>query len=132
MQLSETQLEQLRDALARVKQAQGRRIPREALAALTDALPDDVGMTIDFDAGEVLGHPIVVLRPRKQEPAFLGSLSPREREVAGLVAAGLRNRDIATALGITLGTVKDHVHHILTKSGLDNRAAVASAWSREQ
>ena len=89
-------------------------------------------MTIDFDAASELGQPMVVLRPSAPGPADPGfaSLSPRECEVAGLVATGLRNRDIAIALGITVATVKDHVHRILTKSGLDSRAAIAASWRR--
>lgn len=128
MRLDEDKLERLRAALAAVKQCQGRRVPREVLADLTAVLPPDVGLTIDFDASETLGQPVVILRPiDKPDPCF-ESLSPREREVAGLVATGLRNRDIAIALGITVATVKDHVHRILTKSGLDGRAAIAAAW----
>lgn len=67
-------------------------------------------------------------RSPRTEPLF-DALSPREREVAGLVAAGLRNRDIALALGIKVATVKDHVHRILHKSGLDSRAHVAAIWA---
>lgn len=128
MQLDEEQLARIREALAAVKAAKGLRVPREALARLGDALPEGIGMTIDLDASKVLGQPIVVLRPSEQRDPGFADLSPREREVAGLVATGLRNRDIAIALGISVATVKDHVHRILTKSGLDSRAAIAAAW----
>lgn len=128
MELRPEQLAALRDALSAVKEARDRHIPREALASLTEALPTGIGMTIDFDAAETLGQPLVVLRPRRDEQALFADLSPREREVAGLVAVGLRNRDIAVALGISLGTVKDHVHRILAKSGLDSRAGIAARW----
>ena len=37
-------------------------------------------------------------------------------------------KDIAIALGIRLSTVKDHVHRVLDKTGLDSRAAIAAAW----
>ncbi len=129
MELGEDELEALRSALAAVKRAQGRRVPREVLATLSQALPPGVGMTIDFDAADVLGQPLVVLRPERPDDSLFESLSPREREVAGLVAVGLRNRDIAIALGISVATVKDHVHRVLTKSGLDGRAAIAAHWS---
>ena len=76
----------------------------------------------------MLGQPLVVLRPRREPDPCFASLTPREREVASLVAVGLRNKDIALALGIRLATVKDHVHKILHKSGLDSRAAIASTW----
>ncbi|MEZ4335526.1 MAG: helix-turn-helix transcriptional regulator [Sandaracinaceae bacterium] len=126
-------LERLREVLEEVRATRGESIPREVIARLGAALPDGVGMTIDFDAVEQLGHPLVVLRPvaRALDPTF-DALSPREREVAGLVAAGLRNKDIALALGIRLGTVKDHVHRILDKTGLDGRAAIAAEWTRQE
>jgi DNA-binding NarL/FixJ family response regulator len=42
-------------------------------------------------------------------------LSPREREVALLVARGLANKEIARELGLSHGTVKLHVHSIFLK-----------------
>ncbi|MGH1343733.1 MAG: helix-turn-helix transcriptional regulator [Nannocystales bacterium] len=129
MELGSERLVALREALSAVKEARGRHIPRDVLASLADALPPGVGMTIDFDAAEALGQPLVVLRPCREEQSVFEGLSPREREVAGLVAVGLRNRDIALALGISVGTVKDHVHRVLTKSGLDSRAGIAARWS---
>lgn len=129
MRLDDEVLARLRDALAKVKEGQGSTIPRAVLARLADAVPEGVAMTIDFDAAKTLGQPMVVLRPcgQAEDPVF-ESLSAREREVAGLVATGLRNKDIAIALGITVATVKDHVHRVLTKSGLDSRAAIAAQW----
>lgn len=55
-------------------------------------------------------------------------LSERELEVLGLMAAGLRNREIARELTITTGTVKRHTNHIYGKLGVHNRTrAVARA-----
>ncbi len=54
-------------------------------------------------------------------------LSPRELEVAGLVADGLTNRAIAERLYLSERTAQNHVQHILTKLGLANRAQIA-AW----
>jgi DNA-binding NarL/FixJ family response regulator len=48
-------------------------------------------------------------------------LSPRERAVALLIAGRLSNKDIARELGLSLGTVKVHVHNILRKLGVKNR-----------
>jgi len=53
-------------------------------------------------------------------------LSARELEVARLVAGGLSNPAIASALFISVATVKTHVSHILTKLGLDSRVQLAS------
>jgi len=70
-------------------------------------------------------------------------LSPREREVALLVARGLANKEIGRELGLSHGTVKQHVHNIFLKLGARNRcmlihlvsdsqATVNTAYSIEQ
>lgn len=70
--------------------------------------------------------PVVFVGPTRS--ARFSALSSRELEVAELMADGLTNRQIARALFISVATTKDHVHAVLSKSGLANRAAVASAW----
>jgi DNA-binding NarL/FixJ family response regulator len=57
-------------------------------------------------------------------------LSPRERDVAVLVAQGLTNRGIAERLIITEGTAGVHVVHVLNQLGLRSRAQIA-AWAVE-
>jgi predicted ATPase/DNA-binding CsgD family transcriptional regulator len=52
-------------------------------------------------------------------------LSARELEVARLVADGLSNPAIASALFVSVATVKTHVSHILAKLGLDSRTQLA-------
>lgn len=52
-------------------------------------------------------------------------LSPRERQLVGLVAQGRRNREIAAELGITEGTVKVYLHAIFGKLGVANRTELA-------
>ena len=58
-------------------------------------------------------------------------LTAREREVAGLVAAGKTNREIATELVLAERTVETHVANILSKLGFSNRVQVASWLARE-
>jgi DNA-binding NarL/FixJ family response regulator len=61
----------------------------------------------------------------------LASLSPREREVAMLLARGASNDDIGRALFLTGNTVKTHVKSILAKLGLSDRIQVV-IWAYEQ
>jgi non-specific serine/threonine protein kinase len=58
-------------------------------------------------------------------------LTPREREVALLLAQGLTDRQIAERLVVTEGTVGIHAGHIFAKLGLRSRAQVA-AWAAER
>lgn len=85
-------------------------------------------LTVDFAAARAIGLPVVVLKP--QSAAVMRKLSRREREVAGCIAEGLRNEQIASRLGIALSTVKDHVHHALEKTGMGSRAELAAAIAR--
>lgn len=57
-------------------------------------------------------------------PAF-PQLTPRESQVLDLVRQGLRNREIAAALGIRPGTVKIHLRHIFEKTGIHGRYTLA-------
>jgi DNA-binding NarL/FixJ family response regulator len=51
-------------------------------------------------------------------------LTPREIEIVGMIAQGLRNRAIADRLSITEGTVKIHLHNIYEKLRIDGRLAL--------
>lgn len=55
----------------------------------------------------------------------LERLTPREQEVAELVATGLTNEEIAQRLVLTPGTVANHVAHILSKQQLRSRVQLA-------
>lgn len=122
--LSDVALQSLREALAPPGAA--RHGNAAALAAAASAAGGAI--TIDYSAAATLGQPLVVVRLAPARPTCFAALSAREQEVAALVAQGLRNRDIAARLFISVGTVKDHVHQILEKTGLPSRAAVAAAW----
>lgn len=52
-------------------------------------------------------------------------LTPRERQVAELVAQGRTNREIAAGLYLSERTAQNHVQHILTKLDLSNRSQIA-------
>ena len=70
----------------------------------------------------------LVAARRKDDP--LSELTPREREVLGLMAEGRSNAGIARLLWVTEGTVEKHVHSILAKlrlpeTGDDHRRVLA-------
>lgn len=70
----------------------------------------------------------VLAEPEADDP--LSRLSEREREVLGLLAAGLRNREIADELVVSEATVKTHVRHVLEKLRFRNRAEAAAFAAR--
>jgi DNA-binding CsgD family transcriptional regulator len=59
------------------------------------------------------------------QPAPADGLTTREREVALLVADGLRSREVAERLGIASQTVKSHLKTIFDKLGVRNRVELA-------
>lgn len=65
-------------------------------------------------------------RPQAGRPSR-GSvgLSPRQLDVLKCIAVGMSNQEIARSLGITLGTVKLHIHAILRMTGTRNRTEAA-------
>jgi DNA-binding NarL/FixJ family response regulator len=56
-------------------------------------------------------------------------LTPRERQIIELIAAGLSNRQIAEELVIAPATAARHVANILAKLGFSSRSQIA-AWAR--
>jgi DNA-binding NarL/FixJ family response regulator len=80
-------------------------------------------------AGDALLSPSVTRRvieqftrsPRPAPPRELDELTAREREILLLIASGLSNAEIGSALFISDTTVKTHVTHILSKLNLRDR-----------
>lgn len=68
--------------------------------------------------------------PQVDKPrlAALG-LTNREEEVLQLAFAGLGNQDISDRLGVSLGTVKNHVYHIFQKTGASSRRELITMLS---
>jgi DNA-binding NarL/FixJ family response regulator len=80
-------------------------------------------------AGELLeqltrgGRPIPGLALEPVHSAVMGALSSREREVLLSLMQGRRNKEIAAALGVSVGTVRTHLHHIFRKLNVSDRTA---------
>ncbi|MEO3809499.1 response regulator transcription factor [Sphaerisporangium sp. B11E5] len=68
-----------------------------------------------------VAHHLTGSRPPDLDPV----LTPRETEVLRLIATGSTNREIATTLYLSEGTVKNHISRILTRLGLRDRTQAA-------
>jgi len=62
-----------------------------------------------------------LLRREAGEREAANVLTPREIEMVGMVARGLRNKEMSERLAISEGTVKIHLHHIYRKLKVENR-----------
>jgi DNA-binding NarL/FixJ family response regulator len=102
---------------------------------LKDTPPGDLLAAIRvIAAGEGLLAPTVTRRlieefARRPAPATrsLGGVTGREREVLGLIGAGLSNSEIAQRLQLTVATVKSHVGRLLMKLQARDRAQLVIA-----
>jgi DNA-binding CsgD family transcriptional regulator len=71
-----------------------------------------------------------VRRVRPGTASGLDALSPREREVAAMVATGRTNKDIAAALFLSEKTIESHLARIYTKLDVHSRAALTAVIAR--
>lgn len=62
----------------------------------------------------------------QQEPALQVALSPRERQIALMVAHGRTNQAIATSLDISVWTVSTHLRRVFAKLAVSNRAEMVA------
>jgi DNA-binding CsgD family transcriptional regulator len=98
---------------------------REAASAADDRR--DVLLDVERE-----GVRCVVVRSRvpQGEPPAGALLSPREREIARMVAEGLPNKTIAAVLEISAWTVNAHLRRAFTKLGVTSRAAMVAKLLR--
>lgn len=98
----------------------------EARRALREL--DGLGAAPDADAAAALLRRLGA--PGRAGSRGRGGLTPREREVLGLLADGLSNAEIATRLVISPRTAEHHVARILAKLGVRSRAQAAAHAAR--
>lgn len=92
---------------------------------LKDSEPERLAQAVRdaYDGrGTIDGQAMQAIRHRDEVG---GDLTPREREVLKLLAAGLSNKEIAERLYLSGGTVRLHVSNILGKLGAPNRTSAA-------
>ncbi len=99
--------------------AAGARRPLAVVVA--HALTDAEGLRGNEAASAVEAEP----------PTAGGALTPREHEIAVLVASGLSNREIGTRLFISKRTVDAHVEHIFGKLSISSRVQL-TVWLRDK
>ena len=76
---------------------------------------------LDVEIGEVR-----LLALRQGQPSPMSLLSPREQEIARMVAQGYANKTIASVLEISTWTVASHLRRIFVKLQISSRAAMAT------
>ncbi|WP_042149366.1 response regulator transcription factor [Paucisalibacillus sp. EB02] len=80
------------------------------------------GLTIH---DEVAAKVMPRLLQREKKEVITINLSPRELAITKLVGVGNTNKEIADELYLSIGTVKNHITHILQKTGLRDRTQLA-------
>ena len=134
--------EALRDSVGLPMPPHRRRRHTAAITAARTALGDRAfeaawaaGRALSVD--EAVSFALDTAEPEPEQVALAeagdasGVLSPREREVAALIAAGLTSREIAERLVISERTADSHADHIRQKLELRSRAEIA-AWAIRQ
>ena len=93
-----------------------RETPEKILEAIGDALQGGAPMS-----SEIARRVLLSFREKPAAPGNPALLSDREMNVLGLLSKGFLYKEIAAQLGISLNTVKQHIHHIYEKMQVQNR-----------
>lgn len=94
--------------------------PSQIVRALSLAIKGELVVPRDLVPGLIAGEP----------PPDLLALTPRQREILGLVAEGLTNAQIAKRLFLTEGTIKQHLRVVYELLGAHNRTEAANIFRR--
>ncbi|HET6166554.1 MAG TPA: alpha/beta fold hydrolase [Marmoricola sp.] len=96
--------------------------------ARLEVLPGRSHLPYDGDTAALVATIRRFLGLRVEEPIPTPTLTPRQREVAALVAEGLTNREIGVRLGIDERSAEGHLERIRHRLDLRSRAQVAAWW----
>jgi DNA-binding NarL/FixJ family response regulator len=94
-------------------------------------LAQDQGRSLDEVTYDLLAHSLAQPLPTLSSERLWLALTPREQDVAALVYAGYPNSQIASLLGLSVETVRSHIHHILRKVKLHSKVELNLALQRE-
>jgi DNA-binding CsgD family transcriptional regulator len=123
---SPLELARVRCDLGAVLRAAGRRADAQEWLQNAHELATSIGAVRIADrASEELASAGV--RPRRAYVSGLAALTPSERRVAALAAAGRTNREIAESLFVTQKTVETHLAHVYDKLGVRSRVRLPAA-----
>ena len=105
-----------------------KRTPAEQLITAVRAIAGGTGLPAE---GEARRPPEPARRGHQDDSiAFVQPLTSRERDVLYLVVQGLTNAEIAKQLIVSVDTVKTHLKHIYSKSGVQDRAHLVIAATK--
>lgn len=88
-------------------------------------------MTLEEIIEIALAETETIAEPIRAEKEKFGGLTPREREVAMLIAQGKSNREIAEAMTVGIKTIETYITRILNKLGFTSRVQIAT-WAMEK
>ena len=97
--------------------------PERLFAAIRSVANGELAFSEDI-AQQVLSS-MAGQAKQQEEPSNLKRLSERERQIAALIARGLKNKDIGRELNISENTVKRHLQSIFNKTGARDRLELA-------
>lgn len=80
------------------------------------------------DVSAILLRRVYAFAAQANPDASTEVLTPREIEILELIEQGLTNQQIASRLSLTLNTVKNHVHNLLSKLGVASRTEAVTVF----
>ncbi|NUT45247.1 MAG: helix-turn-helix transcriptional regulator, partial [Thermoactinospora sp.] len=112
--------------------ALGHLLPAAECAATAYRLHSAAGRPVDAKPALALARELLTECDGARTPltdlsGSRGTLTPRELQVAKLIAAGMPGRSVAVRLGLSLRTVNNHLGRVYVKLGISGRDGLAAA-----